>query len=477
MNDKIAPVLLINPNLMKPPVTPVAIDFLGSALKQAGHEVRFLDLAFEAEIDSAITGALGHEVLFVGLSIRNTDDSFFATRDFCLAKVKPMIDKIRSFTDAPVVIGGVGYSIFPVAALRYLDADFGIRGDGESAAVRLAHALAMGEDPAGIPGLVWKDGKDCRSNEPLPVDLSTIDLSDRSTVDNARYYREGGMVGFETKRGCDCPCSYCADPLAKGTTRRLRPPEQVARELSTLADIGIQHFHTCDSEFNVPYSHAADVCRAFIRAGLGERIRWYAYMTPKFFDDELASLMERAGCVGINFGADHCNAALLRTLGRTHTADSTAEAARLCRKYGIASMFDLLLGAPGETPDTIREAVTFMKKIEPSCVGASMGVRIYPGTAMARTLAPQLMTGAPSLYALEEGDSDFLRPVYYVSPVLGENPLRMLSDAVGGDERFFVASPERGESDYNYNDNSVLSDAIRSGHRGAFWDILRRLRT
>jgi radical SAM superfamily enzyme YgiQ (UPF0313 family) len=29
-------------------------------------------------------------------------------------------------------------------------------------------------------------------------------------------------------------------------------------------------------------------------------------------------------------------------------------------------MFDLLLGAPGETPETLREAIEFMERIDPS---------------------------------------------------------------------------------------------------------------
>ncbi len=473
MKSRPTEILLINSNLMKPPVTPVAIDFLASALRDEGYAVRFLDLAFE---DDALS-AIDRDYLFVGVTVRNIDDSFFATRDFCLARVRPMVQKIKQLTDAPVVLGGVGYSIFPLAALEYCGADFGIQGDGEWAIVQLADTFAKSGTPFHIPGLVSRrEGGQGRS-EPAPVDLSAMYLGDRDTVDNPRYFKEGGMVGFETKRGCGASCSYCADPLAKGTTCRQRPPEQVAREIASMADAGIDHFHTCDSEFNVPRSHAAEVCREFIRAGLGERIRWYAYMTPEYFDDELASLMKRAGCAGIDFGADHCNPALLRVLGRSHTADSLGQAARLCRKHKIECMFDLLLGAPGETTDTLREAVEFMKRIGPSCVGASMGLRIYPGTALAEFLAPRLRSDAPGVYGMELEDADFLRPVYFLSPDLGEEPQRLLFDLVGGDQRFFIPSPERGESDYNYNDNSVLSQAIRSGKRGAFWDILRRLKT
>jgi hypothetical protein len=46
---------------------------------------------------------------------------------------------------------------------------------------------------------------------------------------------------------------------------------------------------------------------------------------------------------------------------------------------------------------------------------------------------------------------------------------------VKGDERFFFGGGEEPEANYNYNDNSILMEAIKKGYRGAFWDILRRL--
>lgn len=50
----------------------------------------------------------------------------------------------------------------------------------------------------------------------------------------------------------------------------------------------------------------------------------------------------------------------------------------------------------------------------------------------------------------------------------------LLRDLIGKDERFFL--PVGGdEQDYNYNDNTVLQRAIEAGHRGAYWDILRKL--
>lgn len=470
-----AEVLLINPNLMKPPVTPVAIDFLSSMLKAAGFSVRFLDLAFEKDFDAALEREINMRPLFVGVTVRNIDDSFFATRDFCLARIKPIIGKIKTLTDAPVVVGGVGYSVFPIAVLEYLGAEYGIQGDGEIAIVRLAEAFFGNGSLSDVSGLISRRNCEYHTNEPEPADLSGPELGARDTVDNLRYLNEGGMVGFETKRGCSSSCTYCADLPAKGRRPRLRPPEQVAREIASLADKGIYHFQTCDSEFNIPYRHAVSVCREFTRAGLGEKVQWYAYMAPRYFDEKLVSLMKRAGCAGINFGADHVNPSLLRTLGRNHTAGMIEEAARLCRKHDIPCMFDLLLGAPGETPETLCEVIEFMKRIDPSCVGPSMGVRIYPGTALARLLRREIQSNAPGVHGADSGRTDLLRPVYFLSPELGDAPRELLADIIGEDKRFFTASFQRGDGDFNYNDHSALSEAIRSGERGTFWDILRRI--
>ncbi|RJP18926.1 MAG: radical SAM protein [Candidatus Abyssobacteria bacterium SURF_5] len=469
-------ILLINPNLMKPPVAPIAIDYLASALQAAGFSIDFLDLAFEDDIDTALRRAAENDFLYIGITIRNVDDSYFATRDFCLARIRPIIERLRQLSDAPLVLGGVGYSIFPAAALEYLGADYGIRGDGEAPAIALGQALLKGNSTSEIAGLVWRQDGNIRQNPPAPIDLNSVDLTQRETVDNKRYFREGGMVGFESKRGCSGSCSYCADPQAKGTNCRLRPPDEVARELAGLADRGITCFHTCDSEFNIPRSHAADVCRAMIRAGLDEKMRWYAYMNPAFFDKELALLMKRTGCAGINFGADHSNALLLKALGRAHSADSLLDAARLCREQDIECMFDLLLGSPGETPDTLREAIDFMKNTPASCIGASLGVRLYPHTPLADKLLRLPEPQRAGIHGLDGDERNLLRPVYYVSPFLGDDPYALLADVVGGDDRFFVASPQREGNDYNYNNNSVLSDAIRSGESGAFWNILRRMK-
>jgi hypothetical protein len=51
-----------------------------------------------------------------------------------------------------------------------------------------------------------------------------------------------------------------------------------------------------------------------------------------------------------------------------------------------------------------------------------------------------------------------------------------VQELVGGDPRFFLPTDSTQNRNYNYNDNTVLTRAIENGARGAYWDILRRLR-
>jgi len=470
-------VVLVNPNRMKPPVAPLALDYLASALAQAGFQVEVLDLCFSEDAERDIRDFFqSKDVLAVAFTIRNTDDAYFASRDNFIPQFKDNIDLIRRHTDAPVILGGAGFSVMPEAILRYCGLDFGVWGEGEHALPVLVERMSGGMDYEDVPGLVYRHGSELQANSPAFLDLASIPAPARDAIDNRRYFVEGGMGCIETKRGCDRGCIYCADPVGKGRQIRLRSPDSVADEIETLLGMGIDHLHLCDSEFNVPREHAVGVCEALVRRGLGEKVRWYTYASPGGFDREVAWLCRQAGCAGINFGVDSGCARMLRGLGRDFTVADVQRAAEACREAGITTMYDLLLGGPGETRESLRETIETVKRISPDRIGISLGVRIYPGTRLASQVKGQGPLGDnPNLHGAVSGNDGFVEPAFYLSAELGEDAPDYVAELIGGDERFFFASPSEVEQNYNYNENTVLVNAIREGYRGAFWDILRRL--
>lgn len=431
-------ILFINPNLMQPPVPPLALDYLGAALATQGVEAHLLDLAWVENLPEAIERACRQEdYTAVGISIRNLDDCYFATQEFTLPWIRRLTEWVRFSTEAPVILGGVGYSVAPQEILHYCIADYGLIGEGEASLAQLLFHIEKGQDPRNIPGLVWAESGLIDSNPPSPLNLDKWDLSPRSLVDNRRYFLAGGQAGFETKRGCAHQCLYCVEPQTQGNKIRLRSPSGVMQEIENLLRMGIDTFHVCDSEFNLPLHHAKEICRALAERGLGERIRWYTYAAPLPFDKELARLMRASGCAGIIFGADHGEASMLRNLGRAHSPPDIEVAARLCKEHGIDPMFDLILGGPGETPQTMTAALELMKKIQPARVGISYGIRIYQGTPMARRIMQEGFDASnPALHGRVEDNRGFLYPVFYISPALGLEGVELLQELTAK-ETFF----------------------------------------
>ena len=473
---------LVNTNRMVPPIGPIALDYIGASAGKAGIDVEIVDLCLADEPLKILQEHFAaHSPELVGISFRNTDDCFWPGAQWFVPGLSETIQRIRNMTDAPVVIGGVGFSIFAKRIVEYTGADFGIRGDGEQSIVSLVNELQQSKHFERVEGLIWRDNGEIYSNRPSwPASLSLP--SNRDEIDNPAYFNKGGQCGLETKRGCDRGCVYCADHLTKGPSLRLREPSEVADEAQSLIAQGVEVLHLCDSEFNIPRRHAYAVCEEFERRSIGKRLSWYTYMAVVPFDAELAEIMRKAGCIGINFTGDSACPSMLKTYGQAHVKDDLALAVRLCRANGINVMIDLLFGGPGETPETVSQTVDFIKQIGPDCAGAPLGIRVYPGTQMAKMLANEGPAETnPNIHRRYSGPVDLFQPTFYISQALGSQPARLVKDLIAGDKRFFEPmepdATEFGQStDHNYNDNMELAEAIKNGERGAYWDILRKLR-
>ncbi len=463
-------ITLVNTNRIKPPISPIGLEYLAEALHHAGHDIFVLDLCWGDDWELAIHRFFSeiHPDL-IGVTLRNTDDCAFTTRQSFLGEFSSMIRTIRKHTESPIIIGGVGFSTMPAQVITCCDANAGIWGDGEFAFVELADRIDCNEDWHTLPNLIWKQNGKIHRN-PFQFDfLERLPSMSRKWVDNERYFKEGGQIGFETKRGCPQQCIYCADPVAKGKKVRIRPPEAVADELENLLALGIDHLHTCDSEFNIPEEHAKKVCQEIIDRHLGESLRWYAYCAPRPFSRELAQLMSKAGCVGINFGVDSGNEGILKCLKRDYSKQDILNTSRFCKEAGIISMFDLLIGSPGESRESVVQTIELMKKASPDCVGIALGVRIYRGTEIA-----EIVKG-DSLKEGLVGENGITEPLFFLEPKIAPFVAELLDDLTRNDKRFFFFNPENSSQNYNYNANQRLVEAIREGCRGAYWDILRKI--
>ena len=402
-------VLLISANTerINMPAPPLGLGLVAAATRRAGHEVAYLDLFGEAEPLVAVQRAIATgspEV--VGISVRNIDDQDVQTRRFLLEPVKDLVSCCRAYTDAPTVLGGAGYSIFPDAALDYLGADLGIRGEGEVVFPALLERLQQGQDPSGLPG-VHLSGKGCRAERQFAPNLDLLPLPDDNVWLTGEPTTPDLWVPVQTRRGCALDCTYCSTADIEGRGLRARSPQSVIAHIRRVANAGFQRFCFVDNTFNLPLSYAMTLCRLIVTERL--KIAWRCILYPHRVPEELVAAMAEAGCVEVSLGFESGSKGVLRAMNKRFEPEEVRRISDLLAKHGIRRLGFLLLGGPGETRESVKESLAFADSLGLEVLKVTVGIRIYPRTPLEKT-------------ALEEGmlskDDTLLFPRFYLRPEL-----------------------------------------------------------
>ncbi len=448
--------LLISANRERSPypVFPIGLAFLAGPLRVAGHELSLLDLCFEADPLAAVTASLAaQKPEVVVISLRNLDNVTWPDAVSYLPALRELVAACTG--RATVVLGGSGYSLMPVEILAACGADYGVVGEGEELLPRLLDCLAVGADPAALPGLVVPG----RETFLPPRPIQGIGTPDRQLFEVARYVNEGGMANLQTKRGCPFGCSYCTYPLLEGQLVRLRQVDRIIAEIRMLVDqFGVDYLYFVDDIFNYPVSFAEQLCNAMVDAGL--RVSWSAFINPEFITPQLLGLMQRAGCDGVEFGTDSGSPVMLENLRKSFTLEQVRSATQLCHGAGMDVAHYLLFGGPGETDETVLESFRLMDELAPTAVIAMTGIRIYPGTPLYRT-------------ALDEGvitaETDLLQPVFYLAPGVKDRLSALVTEQAMQRRNWIVPGLE-------VNVSPAMLEAMRIFKvRGPLWKMIKRL--
>lgn len=401
-------VLLISANTerINLPTMPLGLGYVAAATRRAGHEVAFLDLMVEEDAETVVRAALERlRPQVVGISVRNIDDQKMEGTRFLLEPVKTLVALCRGLTDAPIVLGGAGYSMYPERVLEYLDADMGVQGEGEAAFPVLVGCLEREADPAGIPGL-YRRGRGLQRERTFERNLDSLLTPEDHLRTPPAEMTEDFWLPLQTRRGCPMGCSYCSTATIEGTVMRRRSPALVVQEMARLAAKGFRRFYFVDNTFNLPVSYARDLCQEITASGLD--ITWRCILYPWKVDEGLARDMARAGCREVSLGFESGNEEVLRAMNKRFSPDEVRRIARMLGDHGIRRMGFLLLGGPGETRGSVEESLAFADSLALEAMKVTVGIRIHPHTALARaavadgTISPTDNLFLPRFYLARE---------------------------------------------------------------------------
>jgi radical SAM superfamily enzyme YgiQ (UPF0313 family) len=403
-------VLLISVNrcTVPDPVFPLGLAHLNAALRRAGHQTRWLDRFCQG--DGLAETLRQFQPDLVGLSLRNIDDVQIRCREKFYDELAPLTAALRQHSQAPVVLGGSGFSIFPQRLLALTGADYGIVGEGEAGLLALVETLKNGGRFSRVPSLVYRCAGKIVINPAAPsLPQGPVMAEDRPPEIARAYLAASDTLNLQTQRGCPLRCCYCTYPLIEGRSCRRRPPEIVVAELESLQEQGAKFVFIVDSVFNSSPQHVTEICEAILRRNL--KVSWGCFLRPRGLTGELMDLMARAGLSRIEFGTDSLSDVTLRAYMKDFTFEDVLASSELARQRNLDCCHFLICGGPGETPATLQEGFENSRRLEETAIMAMVGMRIYPGTPLcARAVAEGLI----------EAEADLLAPTYYLAPGLTE---------------------------------------------------------
>jgi radical SAM superfamily enzyme YgiQ (UPF0313 family) len=399
-------------------VIPLGLLYL-MASTPSRHEKRLLDLCFERDPELALrTGLEAFAPDLVALGVRNIQNNDYSGIRDNLDYYAALIAVTREVTDAPIVLGGGGFSVMPRKLMAHLRPDYGIAGEGERAFPQLVEALEGESDLDGIGNLHRFRSGELVSNPPAPqfLDMNKLPWPDRAQVES-RYYRDYGIDSVQTKRGCPLRCDYCTYPAIEGRVGRVRDPAAVVDEMFGVLDQQpeTRHFFVVDSVFNLPKAHAKNVCRELIARNW--KTPWTCYANPLGFDAELAELARAAGCAGMEIGSDSGCDEVLKRLRKGFTVDRIRDLRALCDAAGLPDCHTFILGTRGETLDHVHRTLDFIVELDP--FSAILMVWVDDYESLDPTLRRQRMAFRERIHAILLERKD--QYPHWIIPPLGVN--------------------------------------------------------
>ncbi len=339
---------------------PLGIMYLSSIARLEG----FKPVIYDLDIDSTSTflnKVSSERPDAIGFSV--VTQNYYSTVD--------LIKMVREYSpDTIVFVGGPHATLVPEDFTGL--ADIVVTGEGEEA---LSRVLKMIEK-----GVV----RDCLSTRKTMVihgspitDLDRIPFPDRESIDIKRYGENSGTMF--TSRGCPYNCLFCTTRYIMGRLFRSRSPWNVLSEWRILVNkYRVPKVRILDDVFTFKRDRVIEILRGVIEEGLGP---WSLPngVHVNNVDEELLKYMGESGCTTVWYGVESGDQRVLNVLRKAVRLDRVEEVVKWTRDYGIAVGLFFMVGAPGETLESVYKTIEFINRVEPDYIHISIATP-YPNT-------------------------------------------------------------------------------------------------
>jgi radical SAM superfamily enzyme YgiQ (UPF0313 family) len=319
-----------------------------------------------------------------------------------------------------IVLGGPEVTPDNRWLLETGDYDFAVIGEGEQTFVSLLLGL-LGDDfpPVPVAGLYVPPTTGSRFQPQLlpafRTPLPDLDRLGSPYVAGILDAADEGMMLLETTRGCVFKCKFCYYPKSYDKQYYLAR-EQILAGLRHAAEHGAGEVFLLDPTLNQRRDFA-DFLRILAEGNPGRRFSYFAELRGEGVNEDTARLLRDANFTEVEVGLQSIEPDAMTRMDRKNNLKAFERGVRAMMNQGIRVKVDLIVGLPGDTPESVRRGLHYLHDGGLVTDLQVFNLAVLPGTAFREEAGQLGLVYQP-------------RPPYYVlqTPALSRTDLYALME-------------------------------------------------
>jgi len=395
---------------------PLGLLYLEHILHQKGHEVTIKDYYsenWEIAKEQILKEIKENTPEVFGLSCvtMNRTASF---------KIATLIKKL--YPQIKIILGGIHSTYMYEQILLNLPIDAVVIGEGEETTPELIDALEKGKSLKKIPGLAFKEkNKVYFTGFRKPIEnLDLLPFPRHELFEEVlKKTKSAKMI---TSRGCPFCCIFCSTSVFWGRRWRPRSAKNVVDEIEYISKKlpYVENIFFHDDTFIVDNQRVIDICNDIIKRGI--KIKWSCSGRIDRVTKEMLIKMKDAGCTEIYYGIESGSPKILQAIDKKITREQIKKTIAITNEVGLRYGTFLMVGNPGESWETVKETVEFLKQLKNLEVNSVGRLEVYPNTGVYELAKKQgliddsfwLTEKKVPYYTYEHSEDELTKMAYYI---------------------------------------------------------------
>jgi len=289
--------------------------------------------------------------------------------------------------EATVVWGGPGTTTLTDMVLREAPVDVAIMGEGEQTMLDICAAWERKSPLDEVNGIAFVRSGQVVITPPRQriADLDSLPMPLWDSIGGLGpfliQFHDRMAIPMLTSRGCPGTCNFCYTKKVWGYKWAPRSPEKIVEEIELIRHIEprVSAVFFDDDLFSCDPGRIRRLCEIMIERNMD--LPWTCEMRVDQIDEDLLTLMKKAGCRMVLLGVESGSQRMLDIMMKRTDIEDIKRAFDITHRVRVESLAFIMIGLPGETEEDFKLTKKLLKSIKADRHEIKVYMP-YPGTEM-----------------------------------------------------------------------------------------------